>query len=49
MFRGFLTRSIRQASNKSHLAGVTPKLHENRGDSKDLGGQIVVCNMSQNI
>ena len=40
-------RAIRFASaDKSHLAGITPKLHENRESSLDLGGKLAVSKMT---
>ena len=43
MLRRVINRQlIRTKSDRSHLAGVTPKLHEDRSSSLDLAGKLVV-------
>ena len=45
MLRKAVTRQIvRAKSDRSHLAGITPKSHENRGSSltPNLAGQLTV-------
>merc|ERR1711971_1502980 len=42
MLRRVINRQlIRTKSDRSHLAGVTPKLHEDRSSSLDLAGKLV--------
>lgn len=42
MLRRATLQITRLASDGSHLVGITPKLHENRGPSQNLGGVLKV-------